>query len=213
MTILFGLTGSIACGKSTVSRFMAEEGVAVVDADLIARDVVVPGSPGLQALVDAFGPQYLTEGGCLDRPKLADLVFNDRAQLAICDGIMSELIEEESNRKIQFFRDQGREMIVYDAALLIERGHADDFRPLVVVMTTPEIQLQRLMLRNTLTEDQAQARIDKQLTSAEKALHADYVIESIGSLDELRLKTLSVLSSIAQLASRKDQVDQRDIGA
>lgn len=210
MTILFGLTGSICCGKSTVSRFMAEEGVAVVDADLIAREVVVPGSPGLQALVDAFGPQYLTEGGCLDRPKLADLVFNDRDQLAICDGIMSGLIEEESNRQIQSFIDQGIEMVIYDAALLIERGHAERFRPLVVVVTTPELQLQRLMLRNTLTMEQARARIDKQLTSAEKALHADYVIESIGTLDELRFKTLSVLSSIAQLAIRNDQVDQID---
>ncbi len=192
----FGITGSIACGKSTVTRFLRKAGVPIVDADIIAREVVTLGSPGLQSIVDAFGKEYLLPEGDLDRPKLGRLVFGNQSQLDILNGLMSNLIRVEARRQRMALYQEGHELIGYDAALIIENGDGDKYRPLLVVKAPFELQLSRLMSRNALTEDEARNRINKQLSSEEKAKYADFVIETTGTLEELEMNTIDVLDQI-----------------
>lgn len=192
----FGITGSIACGKSTVTRFLRKAGVPIVDADIIAREVVTLGSPGLQSIVNAFGKEYLLPEGDLDRPKLGRLVFGNQSQLDILNGLMSDLIRVEARRQRMALYAAGHELIGYDAALIIENGDADKYRPLLVVKAPFELQLSRLMSRNALTEDEARNRINKQLSSEEKAKYADFVIETTGTLEELEMNTIDVLDQI-----------------
>lgn len=203
--MIFGITGSIACGKSTVTKFLRKAGVPIVDADIVARDVVVPGSPGLQGLIDTFGKEYLSEDGTLDRPKLAGLVFNNQSELDKCNRVMNPIITLESNRRLQLLVDEGHAVIGYDAALIIEQGNANKFRPLIVVAAPLEVQLARLMKRGSYSEREARARITKQLSSEEKSTYADFVIETTGTLDELESETLSILSAIKSVAARSDQ--------
>lgn len=193
----FGITGSIACGKSTVTKFIRKAGVPIVDADVIAREVVVPGSPGLQAIVDAFGKEFLTESGELDRAKLGKLVFNGSSvQLAKLNIIMHSLIHAESTRQILNYHNEGFNLVGYDAALIIENGHANKYKPLLVVSAPFETQLSRLMARNGLTEEEARARIGAQLSSEEKAKHADFVVHTTGTLEELETNVLNVVKEI-----------------
>lgn len=196
MSILFGITGSIACGKSTVTKYFRKAGVMVVDADIIAREVVVPGSFGLDKLILTFGDEYLHADGTLNRPKLGSLVFQDPSALDLINEIMTPLIQNESERQLMRALEQGHDLVAYDAALIIEQGNVNQYRPLVVVCAPFDLQLTRLMSRNSLSEAEARSRIDKQLSSEEKAKFADYIINSVGTLEELEAKTLSVLSLI-----------------
>lgn len=206
MALIFGITGSIACGKSTVTKFMRKAGIQIVDADLVSRDVVVPGSYGLQRIIDEFGPEYLSEDGSLNRSKLANLVFGNQTELDRCNRVMSPLVAEESARQIKALTDQGHDVVGYDAALIIEQGNADKYRPLVVVTAPSDLQLARLMKRNSLSEQDAKLRINKQLSSFEKARWADFVIETTGTLDELEAKTLTVVSAINEIARRSIEI-------
>jgi dephospho-CoA kinase len=193
----FGITGSIACGKSTVTKFIKELfAIPIVDADQVARDVVVPGSVGLEQVVATFGKQYLLPDGTLDRVKLGNLVFANQQELDKVNKIMMPLISEEVDRQIKAFHDAGHNLIGYDGALIIEMGNAKRFRPLVVVTTPFEVQLARLIKRNNLSEQEARNRIGKQLSSKQKAKHADFIIETNGTLDELKLKVQNTISLV-----------------
>jgi dephospho-CoA kinase len=204
--MIFGITGSIACGKSTVTKFLRKAGVAIVDADLVARDVVVPGSVGLRRLIETFGDQYLTAEGTLDRPKLASLVFNDQKALDKCNHVMNPIITAESDRQLQALAAEGHTLLGYDGALIIEQGNADKFRPLIVVVASPEVQLTRLMKRNNYSEAEAKARINKQLSSEEKATYGDFLINTNGTLEALEERTLWVLNEIKFIAYKKDKL-------
>lgn len=210
-TLVCGLTGSIAVGKSTVARFIEKQGYPQIDADQVARDVVVVGSDGLQKIVNQFGSQYLHPDGTLNREMLGGLVFNDLIQLGIINKIMFPMIQSEVQKRILNLKIQGHKLIFYNAALIIEQGNADKFRPLVVVVAPANIQLTRLMSRNNLSEVEARARIDKQLSSVEKAAYADFIIETIGTLDELESKTISILSEIKSIAGREAQDNPREV--
>lgn len=210
MNLIFGLTGSIACGKSTVSRFLEKAGCIIVDADLIARDVVVPGSLGLSLIRQEFGEEMIAADGTLDRPKLANQVFNCQEDLKRINAIMHPLIEQRANYLIGEACKYSDKPVIYDSALIIETNKADKFRPLIVVSCPYETQLTRLMKRNNLSESDAIARINKQLSSDEKAKHADFVITTTGTLDELEAKTNSVLLAIKNGIGRTDQKDKAE---
>ncbi|MCA9537940.1 MAG: dephospho-CoA kinase [Myxococcales bacterium] len=180
--MLIGLTGGIACGKTTVGEMLRARGARRVDADAIAREVVEPGTEGLAAIVAAFGPGVLTADGRLDRPALGAQVFGDPALRRKLEGILHPLIAIESARRVQGALAEKPPLVVYDAALLIEAGRADHFRPLVVVFAPPEVQLERLMRRDGLSAAEAQARIASQMPVAEKAALADHVIDNSGTL-------------------------------
>lgn len=182
LTTIAGLTGGIACGKSTVSRLLAQRGAALVDADEVAREVVAPGSDGLAELVAAFGPDILRADGTLDRERLGARVFSDPAARARLNEITHPRIAVLSLLRLQQARDTGAPVVVYDAALLFETGRAEAFRPLVVVTAPREVQSARLMARDGLSAEQALARIDSQMPVAEKARRADHVIDNGGTL-------------------------------
>jgi len=179
--VLIGLTGGIACGKSTVSRMLAARGAVVVAADQVSRDVVEPGSPGLAAVVSAFG-DVTDADGRLDRAALAGHVFGDDEARGRLEGILHPLIAAESMKQLAAARSGGAPLVVYDAALLIEAGRADLFRPLVVVTAPEAVQTTRLMARDGLDEAGARARLAAQMPVARKAALADHVVDNGGTL-------------------------------
>jgi dephospho-CoA kinase len=177
-----GLTGGIACGKSTVSRLLAERGAVVIDADALAREVVALGTPGLAEVVAAFGADVLRADGTLDRERLGARVFAEPEARARLNAITHPRIAQTSFERIAAARESGAPLVVYDAALLFESGRGDLFRPVVVVTAPREVQLARLMRRDGLSAEAAAARIDSQMPVAEKAARADHVIDNGGAL-------------------------------
>jgi len=183
LLMLIGLTGGIACGKTTVAQMLRERGARIIDADQVARDVVAPGTDGLQAIVSAFGDWVLTEAGALDRPKLGQYVFEHPDERKSLERVVHPLIAEESTRQIQSALLAGGPLVVYDAALLFESGRAEFFRPIVVVYLETSIQEERLMARDELTRVEAQQRITAQMLVAEKAKLADHIIDNGGTFE------------------------------
>ncbi|MCA9557881.1 MAG: dephospho-CoA kinase [Myxococcales bacterium] len=180
--MLIGLTGGIACGKSTVADALRARGAVIVDADQVARDVVAPGTPGLAAVVEAFGEGVLDADGRLDRSALGARVFGDEGARRRLEGILHPLIAQESMVQLQAAAADGPPLVVYDAALLVESGRADLFRPLVVVSAPEAVQRERLMARDGLDRAAAEARIAAQMPVADKAAVADHVIDNGGDL-------------------------------
>ncbi len=177
-----GLTGGIGSGKSTVARLLAERGAAVVDADVLAREVVEPGTPGLAAVVGAFGPGVLTADGALDRPALAQVVFGDPAARARLDGIVHPLVRARAVELIGALPQDA--VVVQDIPLLVETGQAGSFDLVLVVQADTGTRVARLVARG-LAEDDARARIAAQATDAQRRAVADVVLDNSGTPEEL----------------------------
>lgn len=208
MSTLFGLTGGIASGKSSVGRRFASRGVAVIDADRVAREVVRPGTPGLAAVVDAFGPSVLTADGELDRKALAALVFTDPQRRQTLNAITHPLIAAATRQAAAEHAAQGHPLVCYEAALLVENGLADAFRPLVVVAADEASQITRAMARDGAVEHEVRARIAAQMPLATKIAAADVVIRNDGSADDLEARADEALARVCALA----HVDPRRYG-
>jgi dephospho-CoA kinase len=193
---VFGLTGGIACGKSTVAEYFRTHGIPIIDADQIAREVVRAGSPALAELGRAFGPEIFTEDGTLDRKALGSLVFGDGAKRAQLNAILHPRIAARTAELQAELRAHGVVLACYDAALLVETGLADTFRPLVVVVASAAAQQERIILRDGLSVDESAARIAAQSPTADKAKLADHVIVNDGTLDQLRVRAAAVLRAI-----------------
>jgi len=181
--ITFGLTGGIAVGKSRVTTTFRKYDIPIIDADIIARQVVELGSKGLKQIAECFGKSFLIEDGTLDRVKLGKLVFSDAGALKEINSIMGILIQEESAKQIAAAHRDGNYLVGYDAALICEMGHADNYRPLIVVSCPQDTQCERLMSRNSLTRPEAMARINSQMPVSEKVKLADFVIDSSGTIE------------------------------
>jgi dephospho-CoA kinase len=199
--VIFGLTGGIACGKSTVAAFMTTEGVAVVDADRVAREVVRPGTEGLRRIAEVFGAGVLARDGTLDRKALGERVFADGEARALLNGITHPLIRAASMQRAAELAATGYDLIAYEAALLIEAGNV--FRPLVVVIADDAVQVERLMLRDGISVEQARARVAAQMPVREKAAMADHVIDTTGTLEQVRARTAEVVRAIEQSRDRE----------
>ena len=193
MAAFFGLTGGIASGKSTVSRRFAERGVTIVDADAIAREIVLPGTPGLAALVEAFGAGILDAEGALDRQALAAVAFASREAQQRLNGITHPRIAIETQRRLA---TAPAPLACYDAALLVENGVADAFRPLVVVAADEAIQIARAVHRDGLPEAEIRRRIGLQRPLADKIALADIVIQNDGTLAELVARADAALDQV-----------------
>lgn len=191
--ITFGLTGGIACGKSTATKTFRRHDIPMVDADQVARDVVVPGSKGLAQVIQAFGPDYLSADGTLDRIKLGKLVFSNADALSVINRIMGPLIQEESDRQVNKFHKEGFKLVGYDAALICEMGNAKRYRPLIVVSCPQDTQIERLIKRNGLTREEAVARIEAQMPLEQKVEMADFVIDTSMSVEHSVLQTEVVI--------------------
>lgn len=197
--ITFGLTGGIACGKSTVTKVFARHSIPIVDADVVAREVVIPGTRSLKAIVTTFGDQMLLSDGTLDRTKLGTLVFQDKHSMFALNLIMGPAIQEESARQLQAFHDRGHQIVGYDAALICEMGNAGKYRPLIVVYCSRDTQIERLMKRNSLTREQAVARIDAQMPVEQKVKMADHVIYTWGTIEESNTQTELLIEKLKQM--------------
>jgi dephospho-CoA kinase len=193
---LFGLTGGIASGKSTVAARLRAHGVPVIDADEVAREVVMPGSEGLAAVVEAFGRGVVAADGTLDRKGLAAIVFGDDARRGELNAILHPRISRRTMERSAELAARGEALACYEAALIVENGAAGIFRPLVVVVCPEAEQLARLRARDGVTHDEAGARIRAQMPLAEKVRAADHVIDTSGPIEVSRGRTDDVLAAI-----------------
>ena len=193
---LFGLTGGLASGKSTVAARFRARGLPVIDADELAREVVRPGSEGNEAVVKAFGPSVRLPDGSLDRPHLASLVFGDPEKRRLLNSILHPRIGALTAEKAAALDAAGHRLACYEAALLVENGLADAFRPLVVVAAPEAVQIERATARDAASEDQVRARIAAQLPLATKIAAADHVIENAGDRAEAERRADEVLDAI-----------------
>jgi dephospho-CoA kinase len=192
-----GLTGSIGVGKSFVSGVLAQLGCRVLDADQTARDVVAPGSPALLEVVAAFGPELLLTDGNLNRAKLGALVFADANARARLNSILHPHIIAQQDEQLRRWEAEAPDSIaVVDAALMIESGGYQRFDKLIVVHCRPEVQRQRLMARDNLSEDEVEKRIGAQLSQDEKKRFADYLIDTSAGFADARSATWEVYAKL-----------------
>ncbi|MFE6814330.1 dephospho-CoA kinase [Streptomyces sp. NPDC057677] len=194
-----GLTGGIGAGKSEVSRLLVSYGAVLIDADRIAREVVEPGTPGLAAVVEAFGEGVLTAEGTLDRPKLGSIVFADADRLAALNAIVHPLVGARSAELES--RARAGDVVVHDVPLLTENGLAPLYDLVVVVDASPETQLDRLVRLRGMAESEARARMSAQATRAQRLDVADLVIDNDGPLDALEPQVRKVWDELERRAS------------
>lgn len=180
-----GLTGGIGSGKSTVSALLADRGATVIDADLLAREVVEPGTPGLTAVVARFGDAVLREDGTLDRERLGRLVFADPDERAALNAIVHPLVGEETARRLAQAESAGAQIVVFDVPLLVENGLQDLYDVVVVVATDPATQVERLIQVRGMSAADARARIAAQAPLADKLAMATYVVRNDGTREDL----------------------------
>jgi dephospho-CoA kinase len=200
--LLVGLTGGIGSGKSTVSGMLAERGAEIIDADHIAREVVMPCTPAWCKIREHFGPGVLFADGTIDRQALGDLVFGDPAKLALLNEITHPAIFERIADRLEAAHDRDV-IVVLDAALLIETGLAGRVDVLVVTQSPKEVQVRRLAAKG-MPSTQANARIAAQLTPEERLARADVVIDNSGSLEDLGLQVDEVWRELERrLAERR----------
>ncbi|MGK3963206.1 dephospho-CoA kinase [Sorangium sp. So ce118] len=194
--VLFGLTGGLGSGKSTVAARFRAQGLPVIDADALAREVVAKGTEGLGEVVRAFGPEVLLPDGSLDRARVAAVVFADPGKRRQLNAIVHPRITALTLERAAALEAQGEPLACYEAALLVENRVVDAFRPLVVVAVPEAVQIARAMARDGVTEDEVRARLEAQLPLSSKVAVADYVIENSGDRAATERQADEVLASI-----------------
>jgi dephospho-CoA kinase len=180
---VLGVTGNIASGKSTVSGILSELGATVIDSDLVYRELVGPGQPLLHELAERFGDDIIAADGSLDRPALGKIVFSDPEALADLDRLTHPAVIAEVDRRVE---EIAQGVVVLDAVKLIESGHAERCDAVWVVITSPDEQVTRLMIRNKLSEDEARRRVEAQPPLESKLKRADLVIDNSGTVEQTR---------------------------
>ncbi|RXT04955.1 dephospho-CoA kinase [Ammoniphilus sp. CFH 90114] len=196
--MIVGLTGGIACGKSTVARMFEQLGCVIIDADQVAREVVAPGEEGLEAVVRRFGPSVLNEDGTLDRKSLGDLVFKEEKARQDLNAILHPLIRKRMNQKKEKALKDHPPLIIMDIPLLYESKQEQTVEAVIVVYVSPDEQLRRLMERDHLTYDDAKRRINSQWSIEEKKQRADYLVDNSGSLFETREQVESLFFKLVK---------------
>jgi len=194
-----GLTGGIGSGKSAVSRLLVECGAVLIDADRIAREVVAPGTPGLEAVVEAFGKDVLAADGSLDRPKLGSIVFADSDRLAVLNAIVHPLVGARSHALETAAPADA--VVVHDVPLLAENALAPRYDLVIVVDAAPETQLDRLVRLRGMTEADARARMAAQVSRDQRLDIADVVIDNNGSVAQLRQRVRDVWDDLVRRAA------------
>lgn len=192
-----GLTGGIGSGKSTVSRLLASYGAVVVDADLLAREAVSPGTPGLARVIEEFGPGMLLADGSLDRPALGAVVFADPTALARLNAIVHPVVGARTAALVARAEEDGIQVLVHDVPLLVENGLVKAYDEVVVVATSPEVQLDRLVRLRGMSEADAGARIAAQAPLADKLAVATRVLHNDGTPAELEQQVRGLWDELA----------------
>ncbi|MEU5373297.1 dephospho-CoA kinase [Streptomyces sp. NPDC005951] len=194
-----GLTGGIGAGKSEVSRLLVSYGAVLIDSDLIAREVVEPGTPGLAAVVEEFGPDVLTAEGTLDRPALGALVFADDGRRAALNAIVHPLVGARAAERERAAPEDA--VVVHDVPLLTENGLASFYDLVVVVDASTETQLDRLVRLRGMTESDARARMAAQATREERRAVADLIVDNDGPREALETRVREVWDELVRRAA------------
>jgi dephospho-CoA kinase len=193
-----GLTGGIGSGKSEVSRRLAALGALVIDSDLLAREVVEPGTDALEEIVEAFGAEVLTADGALDRPALGTRVFGDKAARRTLEAIIHPRVRARA-AQIEATADD-ETVVVHDIPLLVETGQPDAFDQVVVVDASDDVRLERLVRIRGMSAEDARARISAQATREERLDVADHVVPNDGDLSSLDRAVEALWAELYQLA-------------
>lgn len=193
--LLIGLTGGIGSGKSSVSALLAERGALIIDADAITRELQEPGTPVFDAMVGRFGPGIVAADGTLDRPAVADLVFNDSAALADLNAIVHPAVGAEIARRL-LDASTTDAVVVLDVPLLVESGR-DDMAMLVVVDVDPEIAIARLVEHRHMREEDVRARMARQASRTDRLAKADVVIDNSGDRAALAAQVEELWATLA----------------
>ncbi len=181
---IIGLTGGIASGKSTVATELRKQNVPVFDADEVSRNAVAKGSKGLALVAEAFGAEYLTSDGEMDRAKISQLVFSDKEALKTLEGILHKIVWDEAEAFLAEAREQKAKLAVLDVPLLIETKWHERVDLVWLVAVSKEQQIKRAMIRSGMTEEEVKARIAAQMSLEDKKKFADVVLDNSGALEE-----------------------------
>ncbi len=201
--VKIGLTGGIASGKSTVSREFEKLGAVIIDADQIARELIAPHKPLWRKLIDRFGNEIQRGDLSIDRLTLGKRVFADKTEREALNRIMHPEIKGEIHRRLREIRKGNPDAVVLvDAALLIETGTVKEMDKVIVVSANQSNQIKRLVERDGLTKDEAMCRIRAQMPQGEKLKYADYVVNTDGSLEEIRKRVRSIYGEVMALGAR-----------
>lgn len=195
---VIGLTGNIASGKSTVADLLARRGATIVDADVLSREVVTPGSPALADIVKEWGPSVLNEDGTLDRAALRKIVFNDRSELDVLNEIVHPEVLRRRTAQVEAAREKGDRVVVNVVPLLFERHLADEFDFIVLVDAPRAMRLDRIVRDRGIEEAEAMDMIAAQMPAELKRARADWVIENSGSKKDLEREVDRLWDEISQ---------------
>lgn len=197
---LIGLTGGIASGKSTVSRLLAEHGADVIDADLVAREVIEPGTTGFNSVVAKFGSGIVEDNGRISRESLAQIVFADSRMRLELEGILHPLIRA---RTLELMQNSTSDVVVYAVPLLVEAKVDYPFDLVVTVESGIENQIERLISDRGYSRQQAEARVEAQASSDERRARADIALENTGSIEELISQVSNLWRRVKELSEEK----------
>jgi len=187
LALSFGLTGGVACGKSTVARYFQDLGAYIIDADRIGHELIEPGRDAYQEILDHFGKEILDPGGRIDRKKLGPKVFVDPQQLRLLDAILHpRIIARVQELAAEQQRRNPHAVVIIDAALIFESGIGGTMRKIMVAWCRPDQQLERLMAKTGVSREEAERRIQAQMPAEEKFRRADYRIDCSGSKERTR---------------------------
>lgn len=197
MSKIYGLTGGIASGKSTVLDLFRQNGCVVYDADKVARDIVKPGTDGLSQVIQTFGSEILFSDGSLNRKKLGSIVFNDKSQLKRLTDITGPLIRKQILHIIKQVRESSdKKIVIFEIQLLFESNYQDYFDGIISIYVPEEIQLDRLMERDRISKEDALNKINSQMSMEEKKSRADLVIDNSGNLNILKTEIYNLIKKL-----------------
>lgn len=199
--IIIGITGGSGCGKTTVSNILSDNGVDVVDCDLVARKIVEPAKPALNEIKEYFGLEYIKEDGTLNRKKLASLVFGDKKKLLKLNEITHKYVEEYIDL---YIGNSKSEIIGLDAAALIESGIYKKCDYLICVLADKKIRMQRIMKRDMLSTEEATSRINAQKNDTFYIEKSDYIVYNNDNIDSVNNKVREILDEIRSKIWRKE---------
>jgi dephospho-CoA kinase len=206
--LVVGLTGGIASGKSTVSRYLQGAGIPVICADELARKAVEPGSAGLAEIRSVFGDEVVDKDGTLDRKAVGRIVFDDESKRKILESIIHPRVSEEKDRIMTVLEQQGNSMVVVDVPLLYETGWQSHFDLVIVVYVPKDTQEERLMRRDRISREAAASRIGAQMPIQKKKEMADRIVDNTGDLAHTYAQVERLLEELRTLALTKEQTEE-----
>lgn len=200
MSLLVGLTGGIGSGKSLAARFFKELGAHIIDADKLSRDLVRPGQPALREIIEIFGEDIIDSDGNLNRGELAKIIFKDVKKKAALELILHpKIIKMEQEEYARISNSDPSAIVIIEAALLIESGNYKNVDKVIVIQTSEEQQVARILARSNVSQDQAIARIKNQMRLEEKNKFADFLLENMSTPEDLKKNVHELYKKIREI--------------